>query len=136
MATLATSFLSHSQRVLRLYKKSYRHLESWIGADRLKFMYQAALLRDRFDQHKNETDMRVATRLLQEGEDEWWESQHPQPYKFIDSPGGTRYERDIPSPEFVLDMYHPREKAQYPYYFARREKRVADETARWNELRS
>ncbi len=44
-------------------------------------MYQAAILRDRFDQHKDETDMRVATKLLQEGEDEFWESQHPQPYK-------------------------------------------------------
>ena len=34
MANLATSFLTHQQRVLRLYKQAYRHTESWIGTER------------------------------------------------------------------------------------------------------
>ena len=34
----------------------------------------------------------------------------------------------------VLNLYHAREKSQYPTYFARREKRLAAEKARWEEL--
>ncbi|XP_071479638.1 NADH dehydrogenase [ubiquinone] 1 beta subcomplex subunit 9-like [Diadema antillarum] len=129
----ATKVLSHAQRVLRLYKKSVRHLESWIP-DRPSFRYEATVLRARFDEHKNETDMRKAAEILRAGEEEFWEKQHPQPYIFIDSQGGTRFERNIPAPEWVLDNWHPTEKARYPYYFARREKRLAAEKARWDEL--
>ncbi|XP_022094541.1 NADH dehydrogenase [ubiquinone] 1 beta subcomplex subunit 9-like [Acanthaster planci] len=128
-----TSSLTHAQRVLRLYKKSARHLESWI-THRPTFRYEVTLLRARFDEHKNETDMKKAAQLLRDGEEEFWEKQHPQPYIFIDSPGGTRYERNIPSPEWVLNYWHPSEKARYPAYFARREKRIAQEQARWQQL--
>ncbi|XP_041455655.1 NADH dehydrogenase [ubiquinone] 1 beta subcomplex subunit 9-like [Lytechinus variegatus] len=129
----ATRTLSHAQRVLRLYKKSVRHLESWIP-DRPSFRYEATVLRARFDEHKNETNMQKAAQILQAGEEEFWERQHPQPYIFIDSFGGTRYERNIPAPEWVLNHWHPIEKARYPYYFARREKRLAEEQARWDQL--
>ncbi|XP_071784858.1 NADH dehydrogenase [ubiquinone] 1 beta subcomplex subunit 9-like [Asterias amurensis] len=127
------SSLTHAQRVLRLYKKSARNLQSWI-THRSTFRYEVTLLRARFDEHKNETDMKKAVRLLQQGEEELWQKQHPQPYIFIDSPGGTRYERNIPAPEWVLNYWHPSEKARYPTYFARREKRVLAEQTRWEEL--
>ncbi|XP_033104775.1 NADH dehydrogenase [ubiquinone] 1 beta subcomplex subunit 9-like [Anneissia japonica] len=125
--------LSHSQKVLRLYKKSYRHLESWI-TDRPDFRYEATVLRARFDEHKNEKNLQKAQELLKAGEDEFWEKQHPQPYIFIDSPGGTRYERNIPPPDWVLNWWHPTERAMYPSYFAKRQKRLADEKARWEQL--
>lgn len=119
--------------MLRLYKKAIRHLESW-HVDRIEFRYHAVLMRARFDEHKDEKDMKLAFKLLEAGEKEFWERQHPQPYIFIDSPGGTRYERNIPSPEWVLDNWHPAERAQYPTYFAKREKRIQDELERWTEL--
>lgn len=34
-----------------------------------------------------------ATMMLKSGEEEFWANQHPQPYIFPDSPGGTSYER-------------------------------------------
>lgn len=37
--------------------------------------------------------MARATQLLREAEEEFWHNQHPQPYIFPDSPGGTSYER-------------------------------------------
>ncbi|PIK53892.1 putative NADH dehydrogenase [Apostichopus japonicus] len=129
----ASPLLTQQQRVLRLYKKAVRHLQCWY-VDRVEFRYQAVLLRARFDEQKNEKDMKAAVRCLEAGEKEFWERQHPQPYIFIDSSGGTRYERNIPSPEWVLDNWHPAERARYPTYFARREKRLQDETARWKEL--
>lgn len=51
------------------------------------------MLRARFDEHKNEKDMVKATRMLKAAEEEFWATQHPQPYLFPDSPGGTSYER-------------------------------------------
>lgn len=58
-----------------------------------KYRYFACLLRARFEEHKNEKDMVKASQLLREAEEEFWHNQHPQPYIFPDSPGGTSYER-------------------------------------------
>lgn len=58
-----------------------------------KYRYFACLLRDRFDKNKDVKDMVKATELLRAGEEEFWASQHPQPYVFADSPGGVAYER-------------------------------------------
>lgn len=43
------------------------------------FRFNAILLRDRFEQNKNIQDMRIARKLLTEGERELFEKQHPQP---------------------------------------------------------
>ncbi|RWS27113.1 NADH dehydrogenase [ubiquinone] 1 beta subcomplex subunit 9-like protein [Leptotrombidium deliense] len=43
--------------------------------------------------------------------------------KFTWSPGGICFERYYELDDWALDFWHPYEKAQYPYYFARREKR-------------
>lgn len=51
------------------------------------------MLRARFDENRNEKDMVKATMMLKAGEEEFWTNQHPQPYIFPDSPGGTSYER-------------------------------------------
>uniref|UniRef100_A0A3P8WU13 NADH dehydrogenase [ubiquinone] 1 beta subcomplex subunit 9 n=1 Tax=Cynoglossus semilaevis TaxID=244447 RepID=A0A3P8WU13_CYNSE len=125
---MASAFLTHRQKVLRLYKRSLRHVESW-AVHRDKYRYFACMLRARFEENKNEKDMLKATQLLKAGEEEFWDKQHPQPYIFPDSPGGTSYERYecYKLPEWVLDYWHPSEKAQYPDYFAKREQ--------WKKLR-
>lgn len=58
-----------------------------------KYRFYACLLRARFDENKSEKDLVKATMLLKAGEEEFWTNQHPQPYLFPDSPGGTSYER-------------------------------------------
>uniref|UniRef100_A0A2K6PV69 NADH dehydrogenase [ubiquinone] 1 beta subcomplex subunit 9 n=1 Tax=Rhinopithecus roxellana TaxID=61622 RepID=A0A2K6PV69_RHIRO len=129
MALLASgAYLTHQQKVLRLYKRALRHLESWC-VHRDKYRYFACLLRAQFEEHKNEKDMMKATQLLKEAEEEFWYRQHPQPYIFPDSPGGTSYERYdcYKLPEWCLDDWHPSEKAMYPDYFAKREQ--------WKKLR-
>ncbi|XP_037659391.1 NADH dehydrogenase [ubiquinone] 1 beta subcomplex subunit 9 isoform X2 [Choloepus didactylus] len=122
------AYLTHQQKVLRLYKRALRHLESWC-IHRDKYRYFACLMRARFEEHKNEKDMVKATQLLKEAEEEFWYNQHPQPYIFPDSPGGTSYERYecYKVPEWCLDDWHPSEKAMYPDYFAKREQ--------WKKLR-
>lgn len=48
-----------------------------------------------------------------------------------ESIGGTAYGRDIDCPDWVMDYWHPLEKAQYPEYFARREQRKKEFIEWW-----
>lgn len=47
------------------------------------------------------------------------------------SPGGVAYERDIKIPDWVLDYWHPIEKAAFPKYFALREQRKKEFIKFW-----
>ncbi|XP_072855418.1 NADH dehydrogenase [ubiquinone] 1 beta subcomplex subunit 9 isoform X2 [Pogona vitticeps] len=70
-----------------------------------------------------------ATQLLMAGEVEFWDSQHPEPLTFPTAPGGVAFERSdtYKIPDWILDQWHPSEKARFPDYFAKREK--------WKKLR-
>lgn len=78
-------------------------------------------MRERFEKNKSIKDMRIAKRLLEEGEEEYFQRSHPIPMKFPKSIGGSAYNREVYIPDYVLDMWHPIEKACYPKYFARRQ---------------
>lgn len=49
------------------------------------------------------------------------------------SPGGCAHGRDVELPDWVMDYWDPKEKAQYPDYFARREQRKKEYEAWWNK---
>lgn len=49
------------------------------------------------------------------------------------SVGGVAYERVVHPPDWVLDYWHPLEKAQYPEYFKRREQRKKEFIAMWEK---
>lgn len=49
------------------------------------------------------------------------------------SPGGVAYQRVVTPPDWVLDYWHPLEKAQYPEYFKRREERKKEFIAMWEK---
>ncbi|XP_059469975.1 NADH dehydrogenase [ubiquinone] 1 beta subcomplex subunit 9 [Neocloeon triangulifer] len=119
---LNPNLLRHSKRVCSLYKRAVRNLEAY-NMDRTVFRYQAVLMRAKFDENKDIKDLRRAKELLIAGEEELLRSEHYQPIKFPHSPGGVAYAREVTAPDWVLDYWHPLEKAQYPEYFARREQR-------------
>ncbi|KAL4716413.1 hypothetical protein ACJJTC_015841 [Scirpophaga incertulas] len=123
---------THSQKVCSLYKRALRNLESYYDR-RNVFRYQAVLLRARFDQNAKECDLRKATELLKAGEEELFQIQHPIPKKFAQSPGGVAFERVVTPPDWVLDYWHPLEKAQYPEYFKKREERKKEFIAMWEK---
>lgn len=50
-----------------------------------------------------------------------------------DSPGGVAYQREVTPPDWVIDYWHPLEKAQYPEYFARREQRKKEFVKLWEQ---
>ena len=50
---------------------------------RLSFRYEVTILRDRFEQNRNLTDVAKLQKVLQESEKELHEKQHYQPIKCI-----------------------------------------------------
>jgi NADH dehydrogenase (ubiquinone) 1 beta subcomplex subunit 9 len=55
------------------------------------------------------------------------------PFTVPSAPGGAAFEREVIPPDWVLDYWHPLEKAQYPEYFARREQRKLEYVAWWEK---
>lgn len=43
------------------------------------------------------------------------------------------YERQVIPPDWIVDYWHPLEKAQYPEYFARREQRKQEFIKQWQK---
>merc|ERR1712137_1142197 len=100
---------SHTRKVCSLYQKAARTLQCWTP-DRLSFRYEVTILRDRFEQNRNLTDVAKLQKVLQESEKELHEKQHYQPIKFPYSPGGVAYGRALESPDWVLDYWQEEEK--------------------------
>lgn len=46
--------------------------------------------------------------------------------------GGVAPERVVEAPDWVLDYWHPLEKAKYPIYFRKREQRKCEYLELWN----
>lgn len=49
------------------------------------------------------------------------------------SQGGVAFAREVIPPDWVVDYWHPLEKAEYPEYFARREQRKAEYIKLWEQ---
>lgn len=123
---------THSRQVCRLYKRALRNLEAWYDRKNI-YRYRAVLLRQRFEKNRCVTDMAEASRLLAAGEQELFETKHFQPKYFANSVGGCAFEREVIPPDWVIDYWHPLEKAQYPEYFAKREQRKTEFVAWWEK---
>ena len=78
MSSPATRVLTHSQKVTRLYRKSLKHLLSWI-IYRDVWRKEALELRAIFDDNKH-ASMGEAVKLLEEGERLFERNKHPDPY--------------------------------------------------------
>lgn len=129
---LLTGIKSHKQKVQSLYKNILRSMECSI-TDRVEFRYEAVLMRQRFDQNKDISNIKQAKELLAQGEKEYFIKRHYQLRKFEESPGGVAYEREVIPPDWMLDYWHPLEKAEYPDYFSRREKRKKEFLEYWRK---
>lgn len=89
-------------------------------------------MRERFEKNVNIRDFRAIEEIVEAGEEELFLKQHPQPRKFANSPGGVAFEREVIPPDWILDYWHPLEKAQYPEYFAKRELRKKEYLEKWD----
>lgn len=126
MATdyLKRELVSHTRRVCSIYKLMVRDVDYW-EEDFFEGRIKKLLIRKEFDKNKNLKDIREAKMLLQKAEEKFKDTQHVyhkygQPYHPY-SKEGIAYGRNLESPDYVMDTYDPLEKAQYPYYYAKRE---------------
>ncbi|KAI8043822.1 hypothetical protein M5D96_005160, partial [Drosophila gunungcola] len=131
MATVPLAIVSHKRQVCSLYKKALRNLEAWYDR-RHDYRYRAVQLRARFDENRRK-DMGEGLRLLAAGQKELFETKHFQPRNFANSAGGCAFEREVIPPDWLLDYWHPLEKAQYPEYFAKREQRKKEYVVWWEK---
>lgn len=124
------------------------------------YRYRAVQMRPRFEEIMNEKDLVKSSRLLAAIKQELFNTQHYQPLygniqrfhfslhyytnlnvypivfgKFLApySAGGCAYQREVNLPDWILDYWHPLEKAQYPEFFARREQRKKEYIAWWEK---
>lgn len=96
-------YLTHNQKVARLYRNSLKMLSSWT-IDREVWNDEATKIRARFDENRG-LSMAKAAIKLEEGENELYvDYQHPDPYCFPYMPGGSLFMRNPPIP---LDVCFP-----------------------------
>jgi len=129
---LQTKPISHATKVCRLYKAGLKVLRSNVPL-RLDFRYQCCVLRKRFEDNKDIKDFRIAKALVAAGWEEHDYERHEKPFCYPESDGGVMFDRMNPMYDHYLDMWHPLEKAFYPDYFERREKRKQEYIDRWNK---
>ncbi|XP_047035396.1 NADH dehydrogenase [ubiquinone] 1 beta subcomplex subunit 9-like [Helicoverpa zea] len=131
----APELRTHSQKVCTLYKKAMRNIEAYYVA-RNVVRYHQVILRAEFDKNRNVSDAKERRRLLWVGEHELFLKATPlPPCKFAHSvgeAGGVAFERVVTPPDWVLDYWHPLEKAHFPEYFKKREARKCEYIQKWH----
>ncbi|XP_075985474.1 NADH dehydrogenase [ubiquinone] 1 beta subcomplex subunit 9-like [Anticarsia gemmatalis] len=131
----APELRTHAQKVCTLYKTALRTIESYYVA-RFVVRYHQVILRAEFDKNKCVCDPKEQRRLLWLGQDEVFMKQNPLPSaKFARSygiAGGVAAERLVTTPDWILDYWHPLEKAHFPEYFERRECRKCEFIQQWH----
>ncbi|XP_003746770.1 NADH dehydrogenase [ubiquinone] 1 beta subcomplex subunit 9 [Galendromus occidentalis] len=134
MSYLRTKTISHKQAVCALYKRIIRNLESY-HPEREEARYECVLMRARFDENKNVSNPREAKMLYDSALKQLEAKAHPAPFKFPSSPGGSAFDRWDTYPDWLVDFWHPFEKARYPKYFALREQRKLEYIKYWEETK-
>eukprot|EP00095_Tigriopus_kingsejongensis_P004336 maker-scaffold1460_size40381-snap-gene-0.11 protein:Tk04336 transcript:maker-scaffold1460_size40381-snap-gene-0.11-mRNA-1 annotation:"nadh dehydrogenase 1 beta subcomplex subunit 9" len=116
------AIITHSQRVCRLYKSAARAMEDTF-MDKWRYRVAVTELRAKFDDTRKETDLRKLAAMVEAGEEEVFLNRYPQPSHFKNDPEGIDYGREFAPMDFIVDEWHPWEKARYIDYFDKRELR-------------
>ncbi|KAG4304583.1 hypothetical protein PORY_001976 [Pneumocystis oryctolagi] len=86
---------SHRFRVLSLYRRSLKLLLDWC-IRRDVWRIEALKIRSRFESNKNISEPWRLSIVLEEAESILKKYKHPDPYIVPTSPGGSKWERNIP----------------------------------------
>nr|KAG5707157.1 hypothetical protein BaRGS_017841 [Batillaria attramentaria] len=90
-------------------------------------------MRARFDEHKDEVDMRKARNFCLTGSVNFGTNRILSPSNFQSLQVEWHMPENPHTPDWLLDIWHPYEKAQYPEYFAKRELRKKEFIERWEK---
>lgn len=92
--------MSTKPAVLSIYRRALKLALHWT-VDRGLWRGQALYIRSLFEAKKDVREPRQLRALILEAEDLLDQWKHPEPYRFPTSPGGSKYERNMPAP--ILD---------------------------------
>lgn len=95
---------AHGLYVCRLYKRSLRLCSDWYW-DKEEYRQKAYMVRQLYEQNKRETNPKVLEELLLDTEFQLAKYFHPLPYKCPTAPGGSKWERNAPLPEEVIQFF-------------------------------
>lgn len=91
---------SNKAVVLSLYRRSLKLALDW-AVHRYVWRGQALYIRSLFEANRNVVEPRQQRKLIQETEALLEKWKHPDPYRPPEAPGGSKYERNLPTP--ILD---------------------------------
>lgn len=133
---LTQDLVSHTRRVCSLYKQMLIDIDWWED-DFFEARFKKLKLRAEFDKHMHIKDAREAKALVEKYEQVFQDNIHPYHAAGIErqpfSKEGISYMRNLESPDYVMDWWHPLNKAQFPYYFAKREAMKDDYIRMWKK---
>lgn len=130
MSFYTTGILTHTQRVKSLYKLLLKNAKA-LTVKLPLYRYHRTIIRHKFEENRHIKDPQKIQEVLNQTEAELKKNTFFFQLFYTHSPGGTAHEREVDPPDWVLDYWHPMEKAQYPDYFARREKRKEEFVKLW-----
>ncbi|GAM27398.1 hypothetical protein SAMD00019534_105730 [Acytostelium subglobosum LB1] len=96
------SALTHSQKVFRMYRKCLKSIRDY-SEDYDYFLANASDLRSVLKSRKDETNPFLVKKYMKEFESfsNYWD--HPDPYIPCDAPGGSKWQRNIPPPQWAVN---------------------------------
>jgi NADH dehydrogenase (ubiquinone) 1 beta subcomplex subunit 9 len=97
---------AHTLYVKSLYRQSLRLAMDWYWR-REEFREKALIIRQLFDKNAKEKNLKVIQDHLAYAEQTLAVYAHPQPFKYVDAPGGTKFERNVPMPKevnFIINL--------------------------------
>ncbi|KAH8118708.1 hypothetical protein DFH11DRAFT_1723566 [Phellopilus nigrolimitatus] len=86
---------AHRFYVMSLYKRYLKNSLDWTGRRDI-WRWKAAQIRAEFESNRDVHDPRALAIILEKAEANLAEIKHPDPYIPSSSPGGTKWERNIP----------------------------------------
>ncbi|KAI9333003.1 hypothetical protein BDR26DRAFT_1010376 [Obelidium mucronatum] len=98
--------LTHTQRIQRLYRQSLRLTADWYW-ERPEQRQKALIIREHFEANRHVTSPQEKEALIEVTEVLLAKYHHPVPFKYATAPGGTKWERNTPFPEELLDKFVP-----------------------------
>uniref|UniRef100_A0A6M2DCY4 NADH dehydrogenase [ubiquinone] 1 beta subcomplex subunit 9 n=1 Tax=Xenopsylla cheopis TaxID=163159 RepID=A0A6M2DCY4_XENCH len=112
----------HVRRVCNLYRAVLRNVRSWYYERPLQRIKMTEA-RHAFEKNRCLISKADIEKAINAAEDYIFQEQHYCPLYYAHSPNGVAYQREVVAPDWVLDYWHPLEKAMYPKYFKKREER-------------
>ncbi|KAI9145075.1 hypothetical protein BKA69DRAFT_1122012 [Paraphysoderma sedebokerense] len=92
----------HTTYIKSLYKRCLRSSLDW-SVRRNIWRQEAMKIRYQFEENRNVTNPMLLEEIISETEKKLADFAHPEPYRFITSPSGSKYNRNPAVPKHIVE---------------------------------